>query len=92
MLATSENIAGANVDGYVRRAPSVRTYGLSPNNIDLTGTSFAVEGFSRFFDSHLQSQLLAQQSNSARSKTVLDTLSVLDSILTDPATSLAATR
>ena len=89
MLATSENIAGANVDGYVRRAPSVRTYGLSPNNIDLTGTSFAVEGFSRFFDSHLQSQLLAQQSNSARSKTVLDTLSVLDSILTDPATSLA---
>jgi len=89
MLATSENIAGANVDGYVRRAPSVRTYGLSPNNIDLTGTAFAVEGFSRFFDSHLQSQLLAQQSNSARSRTVLDTLSVLDSMLTDPATSLA---
>lgn len=90
MLATSENIAGANVEGYVRRAPSVRTYGLSPNNIDLTGTSFAVEGFSRFFDSHLQSQLLAQQSNSARSKTVVDTLSVLDAILTDPATSLAS--
>lgn len=89
MLATSENIAGANVEGYVRRAPSIRTYGLSPNNIDLTGTSFAVEGFSRFYDSHLQSQLLAQQSNTARSKTVLDTLSVLDSILTDPATSLA---
>ncbi len=89
MLATSENIAGANVEGYVRRAPSVRTYGLSPNNIDLTGTSFAVEGFSRFFDSHLQSQLLVQQSNSARAKTVVETLSVLDSILTNPATSLA---
>lgn len=89
LLATSENVAGANVEGYVRRAPAVKTHSLATNNIDLTGTSFAVEGFSRFFDSHLETQLLAQSAKTTYSKTVSEASAVLDGMLTDSATGLA---
>lgn len=89
LLATSENVAGANVEGYVRRAPAVKTHSLATNNIDLTGTSFAVEGFSRFFDSHLETQLLAQSAKTTYSKTISEASAVLDGMLTDSATGLA---
>jgi hypothetical protein len=42
--------------------------GLSPTSIDLTGTSFAVEGFTRYFDNLLQGQLLSQQSKTSYSQ------------------------
>ena len=90
ILTTSQNVAGANVDGYVRRSPSVKVHGLAPTNVDLTGTSFAVEGFSRFFDAQLQTQLLGQQGRSAYTKELTQFVSTLDTMLIDPSTSVAS--
>ena len=89
MLVTSQNVTGSSVDGYVRRASNTRINGLSPNSVDISGTSFAVEGFSRFFDRLLQGQVLSQQSKTSYTQTLTASVSSLDAMLTDPATSLA---
>ena len=90
MLVTSQNVTGSSVEGYVRRTSSVRINGLSPSSIDLTGTSFAVEGFTRYFDNLLQGQLLSQQSKTSYSQALTQSVAPLDAMLTDPATSIAA--
>jgi flagellar hook-associated protein FlgK len=89
MLVTSQNVTGSSVEGYVRRTSSVRVNGLSPSSIDLTGTSFAVEGFTRYFDNLLQGQLLSQQSKTSYSQALTQSVSPLDAMLTEPATSIA---
>ena len=89
MLVTSQNVTGSSVEGYVRRTSSVRINGLSPSSIDLTGTSFAVEGFTRYFDNLLQGQLLSQQSKTSYSQALTQSVAPLDAMLTDPATSIA---
>ena len=89
MLPTSQNVTGSSVEGYVRRTSSVRVNGLSPTSIDLTGTSFAVEGFTRYFDNLLQGQLLSQQSKTSYSQALTQSVAPLDAMLTDPATSIA---
>ena len=89
MLATSQNVTGSSVEGYVRRSSSVRVNGLSPTSIDLTGTSFAVEGFTRYFDNLLQGQLLSQQSKTSYSQALTQSVAPLDAMLTEPATSIA---
>ena len=89
MLVTSQNVTGSSVEGYVRRTSSVRVNGLSPSSIDLTGTSFAVEGFTRFFDNLLQGQLLSQQSKTSYSQALTQSVAPLDAMLTEPATSIA---
>jgi flagellar hook-associated protein 1 FlgK len=90
MLVTSQNVTGSSVEGYVRRTSSVRVNGLSPSSIDLTGTSFAVEGFTRYFDNLLQGQLLSQQSKTSYSQALTQSVAPLDAMLTEPATSIAA--
>ena len=89
MLVTSQNVTGSSVEGYVRRTSSVRINGLSPSSIDLSGTSFAVEGFTRYFDNLLQGQLLSQQSKTSYSQALTQSVAPLDAMLTDPATSIA---
>ena len=89
MLVTSQNVTGSSVEGYVRRTSSVRVNGLSPTSIDLTGTSFAVEGFTRYFDNLLQGQLLSQQSKTSYSQALTQSVAPLDAMLTEPATSIA---
>ncbi len=89
MLVTSQNVTGSSVEGYVRRTSTTRINGMSPTSIDLTGTSFAVEGFSRYFDSLLQGQVLLQQSQTSYTQTLTQSVSALDAMLTDPATSVA---
>jgi flagellar hook-associated protein 1 len=89
MLVTSQNVTGSSVDGYVRRTSNVRVNGLSPSSIDLTGTSFAVEGFTRYFDNLLQGQLLSQQSKTSYSQALMQSVAPLDAMLTDPSTSIA---
>lgn len=90
MLVTSQNVTGASVDGYVRRTANTRVLGLSPSTIELTGTSFAVEGFSRFFDNLLQGQLLSQQSKTSYTGALTGAVASLDAMLTEPATSVAS--
>jgi flagellar hook-associated protein 1 FlgK len=89
MLVTSQNVTGSSVEGYVRRTSSVRINGLSPSSIDLTGSSFAVEGFTRYFDNLLQGQLLSQQSKTSYSQALTQSVAPLDAMLTEPATSIA---
>jgi flagellar hook-associated protein 1 FlgK len=89
MLVTSQNVTGSSVEGYVRRTSNARVNGLSASSIDLTGTSFAVEGFTRFFDNLLQGQLLSQQSKTSYSQTLTQSVAPLDAMLTEPATSIA---
>ena len=89
MLVTSQNVTGSSVEGYVRRTSSVRINGLSPSSIDLSGTSFAVEGFTRYFDNLLQGQLLSQKSKTSYSQALTQSVAPLDAMLTDPATSIA---
>ena len=89
MLVTSQNVTGSSVEGYVRRTSNVRINGLSPTSADITGTSFAVEGFTRFFDNLLQGQLLSQQSKTSYSQTLTQSVAPLDAMLTEPATSIA---
>lgn len=89
MLVTSQNVTGSSVEGYVRRTSSVRVNGLSPSSIDITGTSFAVEGFTRYFDNLLQGQLLSQQSKTSYSQALTQSVAPLDAMLTEPATSIA---
>ena len=89
MLVTSQNVAGSSVEGYVRRTSNVRVNGLSPTSMDVTGTSFAVEGFTRYFENLLQGQLLSQQSKTSYSQTLTQSVAPLDAMLTEPATSIA---
>jgi flagellar hook-associated protein 1 len=89
MLVTSQNVTGSSVEGYVRRTSNVRVNGLSPSSMDITGTSFAVEGFTRYFDNLLQGQLLSQQSKTSYSQTLTQSVAPLDAMLTEPATSIA---
>jgi len=90
MMVTSQNVTGSSVEGYVRRTTNPRINGMSPTSIDLSGTSFAVEGFSRYFDSLLQGQVLSQQSKTTYTQTLVQAVTPLDAMLTDPATSLTA--
>jgi len=90
MMVTSQNVAGASVDGYVRRSPLVRNVAMSSSTADPSGSTFAVEGFTRNFNALLQTQIDDQTSTSAYTKTLLESVSSLDSILVDPATSIAS--
>lgn len=89
MLVTSQNVTGSSVEGYVRRTSHTRITALSPSSYEITGTSFAVEGFTRQFNSLLQSQLLAQTSQTSYSKTLAQSVSTLDAMLADASTSIA---
>lgn len=90
VLTTSQNVAGANVEGYVRRRPETRISALSPASIELNGTAFAVEGFTRYYNTLLQSQLLTQKSQTSYTATLTEAVSTLDSILIDPAGSVSS--
>ena len=90
MMVTSQNVAGASVDGYVRRSPLIRNIAMSSSTADPAGSTFAVEGFTRNFNALLQGQIYSQTAASAYTKTLISTVSTLDSILVDPTTSIAS--
>jgi len=89
ILATSQNVAGASVEGYVRRTAQPRITALAANSMEMTGTAFAVEGFTRQFNHLLQGQLLSQQAKTAYSETLTQAVGVLDAMLVEPASSIA---
>lgn len=90
MLVTSQNVNGSSVEGYVRRNADVRISGLAASSIDLTGTSFAVEGFSRNYSSLLQKQLLTQIGRTAYTSELTRAAAGIDSMLINPDTSIAS--
>lgn len=89
LLSTSQNVAGASVDGYVRRRPDVKVSALSPTSVEAGGSSFAVEGFQRFYDGLLQAQLLSQQGRTSYTDTLTLSVGTLDSVISDPTTAIA---
>lgn len=90
MLATSQNVTGSSIDGYVRRSPDVRVNNLASSSIDLSGTSFAVEGFSRNYSSLLQKQLMIQTGRTAYTNELTQAVAGIDAMLINPDTSIAS--
>ena len=89
MVATSQNVTGSNVAGYIRRNPNLQISTMSPSSIEAGGTAFSVEGFTRNFNALLQGQLLSQQSKTSFTATLTQAVSTLDAMLVDPSASIA---
>ena len=89
LLVTSQNVAGASVDGYSRRDANAVINRLAPNSSLITGTSFAVEGFVRDYSRLLESQRLVQQGKTSYSETLVQATEMLDVIVADGANSLS---
>ena len=89
MVATSQNVTGSNVAGYVRRNPNLQISTMSPSSLEAGGTAFSIEGFTRNFNGFLQSQLLSQQSKTSYTATLTQTVATLNATLVDPSASIA---
>jgi flagellar hook-associated protein 1 FlgK len=88
MTITSQNVNGANVEGFSRRRSNNVIGLMAPNSRDFGSTAFAVEGFTRFVDNLLTKQMLDQRSKSSYTSTLLQSVSGLDSLLMDPSSSI----
>ena len=89
MTITSQNVNGANVEGFSRRRTNNVIGLMAPNSRDFGSTAFAVEGFTRYVDNLLTKQMLEQRSKSSYSNTLLQSVSGLDSLMMDPSSSIA---
>jgi flagellar hook-associated protein 1 FlgK len=88
ILTTSQNVAGASVEGFSRRNANATMNALAPNSLMLNGTSFAVEGFTRQYSSLLSSQFLNQQAKSSYSETLVQYTQAIDTLVADQSTGL----
>ena len=88
ILTTSQNVAGASVEGFSRRTANATMNALAPNSLMLNGTSFAVEGFTRQYSSLLSSQYLNQQAKSSYSETLVQYTQAIDTMVADESTGL----
>jgi flagellar hook-associated protein 1 FlgK len=88
ILTTSQNVAGASVEGFSRRTANATMNALAPNSLMLNGTSFAVEGFTRQYSSLLSSQYLNQQAKSSYSDTLVQYTQAIDTLVADESTGL----
>ena len=90
MLVTSQNVTGSSVDGFTRRNANTVMDALAPNNLQLNGTSFAVDGFTRQYSALLGSQMLTQQAKSSYSDTFVQYTSPLNSLVSDTNTGMTS--
>jgi len=88
MLVTSQNVSGASVDGYSRRNANAVLNSMAPNAMNLTGTSFAVNGFIRQYNALVSGQLLNQQSQSSYTDTLVQYTSSVNSLVANNSTGL----
>lgn len=89
LTVTSQNVAGASVEGYSRRRSTTIVNVMAPNSRALTGTAFSVEGFTRFTDALLNKQMLQQRGKSSYTTTLLESVAGLDTLMMDPSNSIA---
>ncbi|MFN4901665.1 MAG: flagellar hook-associated protein FlgK [Betaproteobacteria bacterium] len=89
LLVTSQNVAGASVEGYSRRKANVVVDRMANNSGQIDGTSFAVDGFVRDYSYLLESQRLTQQGKTSFTDTLVQTTQMLDSIIADDNNSIA---
>lgn len=90
ILTTSQNIAGTTIDGYSRRNASAIMDALAPNSLQLNGSSFAIDGFTRQYSAFIGAQLLGQKAKSNYSDTLVQYTAMLDHLVADEATSLTS--
>ena len=90
ILTTSQNINGTSVDGYSRRNANVIMDALAPNSLQLNGSSFAIDGFTRQYSALIGGQLLGQRAKSSYSDTLVQYTSMIDHLVSDQATSLTS--
>jgi flagellar hook-associated protein 1 FlgK len=88
ILTTSQNVAGASVEGFTRRTAKATMNALAPNSLMLNGTSFAVDGFSRQYSTLVNAQLLNQHAKSSYSDTVVSYTQAIDTLVADKTTGL----
>ena len=89
MTVTSQNVAGASVDGFTRRQSNSIVSHRALNSWDFGNTAFSVEGFTRFTDGLLDSQIRDQKSKSSYTSSLVQTVNGLDTAMMDPANSIA---
>ncbi len=90
MLVTSQNVTGSSVAGFTRRNANTVMDALAPNSLQLNGTSFAVDGFTREYSSLVGAQMLSQQAKSSYSDTLVQYTSPLNSLVSDQNTGLTS--
>ena len=88
MMVTSQNVAGANVDGYSRRRAEVTITQFAPNSSASSSTGFSMEGFVRDYSQIVDAQRVSQSGDVKLSQTLVDATSTLDALLLDKSTSL----
>jgi len=88
VLITSQNVAGASVDGFNRRSAAATINAMAPNNLMLNGTSFAVGGFTRQYSALVNGQLLNQQAKSSYSDTLVQYTQSIDTLVSGTSTGL----
>jgi len=88
VLITSQNVAGASVDGFTRRSAVSTINAMAPNNLMLNGTSFAVGGFTRQYSALVNGQLLNQQAKSSYSDTLVQYTQSIDTLVSGTSTGL----
>jgi len=88
VLITSQNVAGASVDGFTRRSAVATINAMAPNNLMLNGTSFAVGGFTRQYSALVNGQLLNQQAKSSYSDTLVQYTQSIDTLVSGTSTGL----
>ena len=77
ILTTSQNIAGTTIDGYSRRNANAIMDALAPNSLQLNGSSFAIDGFTRQYSAFIGAQLLGQKAKSNYSDTLVQYTAML---------------
>ena len=90
ILTTSQNTAGTTIDGYSRRNANAIMDALAPNSLQLNGSSFAIDGFTRQYSAFIGAQLLGQKAKSNYSDTLVQYTAMLDHLVADEATSLTS--
>jgi flagellar hook-associated protein 1 FlgK len=88
ILITSQNVAGASVDGFTRRSATATINAMAPNNLMLNGTSFAVSGFTRQYSALVNGQLLNQEAKSSYSDTLVQYTQSIDTLVSGASTGL----
>jgi flagellar hook-associated protein FlgK len=89
MTVTSQNVAGSSIDGFTRRQSNSIISHRALNSWDFGNTAFSVEGFSRFTDRLLDSQMRDQKSKSSYTSSLLQVVNGLDTAMMDPANSIS---
>jgi flagellar hook-associated protein 1 FlgK len=88
MLVTSQNVAGANVDGYSRRRAELSLAQFTQNTSSTATTGFTMQGFVRDYSQIIDAQRMSQNGDLKKSQTLVDATTGLDTLLVDKKTSL----